>query len=167
MLDNDIGIGVKNHQDIFEPFLQLESGAGLDFGGTGLGLFVVCQSVSEMSVTMKVDSMKGYRATFEILLPMVNPEESVNIPCLEPEQVLFLHQPGKPPSAFKRYVRATGTIWHTFDKPDALLEFLKTSASQAFIVITNSGLGDLQKDQLFRDISMHDPDLPVVTFAPR
>ena len=34
-------------------------------------------------------------------------------------------------------------------------------------MITNSRLGDLQKDQLFRDISMHDPDLPVVTFAPR
>ena len=47
------------------------------------------------------------------------------------------------------------------------LEFLKTSASQAFIVIANSGLGDLQKDQLFRDISMHDADLPVVTFASR
>ncbi|MDB4830693.1 hypothetical protein OAH41_06080 [Paracoccaceae bacterium] len=34
-------------------------------------------------------------------------------------------------------------------------------------MIVNSGLGDLQKDQLFRDISMHDPDLPVVTFASR
>ena len=36
--DNGIGIDVKNHQDIFEPFLQLENGAGLDFGGLGLGL---------------------------------------------------------------------------------------------------------------------------------
>ena len=34
-------------------------------------------------------------------------------------------------------------------------------------MITNSGLGDLQKDQLFHDISMHDTDLPVVTFASR
>ena len=64
-------------------------------------------------------------------------------------------------------MRATGAIWHSFDQPGALLEFLKTSASQAFIVIANSGLGDLQKDQLFRDISIHDPDLPVVTFASR
>ena len=95
MLDNDIGIGVKNHQDIFEPFLQLESGAGLDFGGTGLGLFVVYQPVSKMSGTIKVDSMKGCRATFEILLPMMNPEESVNIPCLEPEQVLFFAPTGE------------------------------------------------------------------------
>ena len=98
---------------------------------------------------------------------MVNPEGSVNIPCLKSEQVLCLHQPGKPPRAFERYVRATGAIWHSFDQPGALLEFLKTSASQAFIVIANSGLGDLQKDQLFRDISMHDADLPVVTFASR
>ena len=36
--DNGIGIDVKNHQDIFEPFMQLGNGAGLDFGGTGLGL---------------------------------------------------------------------------------------------------------------------------------
>ena len=34
-------------------------------------------------------------------------------------------------------------------------------------MIANSGLGDLKKDQLFRDISMYDPDLPVVTFASR
>ena len=139
----------------------------MDFGGTGLGLSVVYQLVSKMSGTIKVDSMKGSGATFEILLPMVNPEGSVNIPCLKSEQVLCLHQPGKPPRAFERYVRATGAIWHSFDQPGALLEFLKTSASQAFIVIANSGLGDLQKDQLFRDISMHDPDLPVVTFASR
>ena len=50
---------MKNHQDIFEPFLQLESGAGSDFGGTGLGLSVVYQLVSKMSGTIKVDSMKG------------------------------------------------------------------------------------------------------------
>ena len=36
--DNGICFDVKNHQDLFEPFLQLENGAGLDFGGTGLGL---------------------------------------------------------------------------------------------------------------------------------
>ncbi|MBL6640974.1 MAG: response regulator [Rhodobacteraceae bacterium] len=165
--DNGIGIDVKNHQDIFEPFLQVESGAGLDFGGTGLGLSVVYQLVSKMNGTIKVDSMKGSGATFEITLPMVNPEGSVNIPCLESEQVLCLHQPGKPPRAFERYVRATGAIWHSFDQPSGLLGFLKTTASPPFIVIANSGLGDLQKDQLFRDIAMHDPDLPVVTFASR
>ena len=165
--DNGIGIDVKNHQDIFEPFLQVESGAGLDFGGTGLGLSVVYQLVSKMNGTIKVDSMKGSGATFEITLPMVNPEGSVNIPCLESEQVLCLHQPGKPPRAFERYVRASGAIWHSFDQPSALLGFLKTTASPPFIVIANSGLGDLQKDQLFRDIAMHDPDLPVATFASR
>lgn len=165
--DNGIGIDVKNHQDIFEPFLQVESGAGLDFGGTGLGLSVVYQLVSKMNGTIKVDSMKGSGATFEITLPMVNPEGSVNIPCLEAEQVLCLHQPGKPPRAFERYVRATGAIWRSFDQPSALLGFLETTASRPFIVIANSGLGDLQKDRLFRDIAMHDPDLPVLTFASR
>ena len=83
--NNDIGIDVKNHQDIFEPFLQVESGAGLDFGETGLGLSVFYQLVSKMNGTIKVDSMKGSGATFEITLPMVNPEGSVNIPCLESE----------------------------------------------------------------------------------
>ena len=34
-------------------------------------------------------------------------------------------------------------------------------------MIANSEQGDLQKDQLFRDIAMHDPDLHVVTFASR
>ncbi|HBM67418.1 MAG TPA: hypothetical protein DDZ82_01170 [Rhodobacteraceae bacterium] len=137
--DNGIGIDVKNHQDIFEPFLQVESGAGLDFGGTGLGLSVVYQLVSKMNGTIKVDSMKGSGATFEITLPMVNPEGSVNIPCLGSEQVLCLHQPGKPPRAFERYLRATGAIWHSFDQPSALLGFLKTTASPPFIVIANSG----------------------------
>ena len=63
----------------------MESGAGLDFGETGLGLSVFYQLVSKMNGTIKVDSMKGSGATFEITLPMVNPEGSVNILCLESE----------------------------------------------------------------------------------
>ena len=47
-----------------------------------------------MNGTIKVDSMKGSGATFEVTLPMVNPERSVNIPSLEAEQVLCLYQPG-------------------------------------------------------------------------
>ena len=83
--------------------------------------------------------MKGSGATFEITLPMVNPDGSVNIPCLGSEQVLGLHQPKKPPKAFERYLRAKGAIWHSFDQPRALLGFLKTTASPPFIVIANSG----------------------------
>ncbi len=120
-----------------------------------------------MNGTIKVDSMKGREATFEIALPMVNPEGSVNIPILEAEQVLRLHQPGKPPRAFEHYVRSTGAIWRSFDRPGALLGFLKTTASLPFIMIANSGLGDLQRGQLFRAIAMHDPNLPVVTFDSR
>ena len=120
-----------------------------------------------MNGTIKVYSMKGSGATFGITLPMVNPERSVNILSLEAEKVLCLHQLGKPSWAFERYVRAAGAIWRSFDRPGALLEFLKTTASQPFIVIANSGLGDLQRDQLVRSIAMHDPDLPVVMFASR
>ena len=102
----------------------MESGAGLDFGGTGLGLSVVYQLVSIMNGMIKVDSMKGSETTFEIMLPMVNPEGSMNIPCLKSEQVLCLHQPEKTPRAFERYVRATHAIWHSFDLSGRLIEFL-------------------------------------------
>ena len=44
-----------------------------------------------MNGTIKVDSMKGSGAKFEITLPVVNPERSVNIPSFEAEQVLCLH----------------------------------------------------------------------------
>lgn len=48
-----------------------------------------------------------------------------------------------------------------------MLGFPKTTASRAFSVITNSSVGYLQKGQLFRDLSLHEPDRPVATVASR
>ncbi len=63
----DTGPGIEpEHQGrIFEPFFTTR---GKD-SGTGIGLFVVCQALSDMGGAVRVESEPGKGATFIVSLP--------------------------------------------------------------------------------------------------
>jgi hypothetical protein len=64
---SDTGPGIKPElrQRIFEPFFTTR---GKD-NGTGIGLFVVSQALSDMGGTIRVESEPGKGATFIVSLP--------------------------------------------------------------------------------------------------
>jgi signal transduction histidine kinase/ABC-type amino acid transport substrate-binding protein len=72
--DTGPGIDPELKDRIFEPFFTTR---GKD-NGTGIGLFVVCQALSEMGGAVRVESEPGKGATFIITLPTApSPAEGI------------------------------------------------------------------------------------------
>ncbi|TKC08127.1 HAMP domain-containing histidine kinase [Pedobacter polaris] len=63
--DNGIGISKEFHQKVFEMFFILDSGKR----GTGLGLYIIKQSVEKLGGTIHLDSTLGEGSKFTITLP--------------------------------------------------------------------------------------------------
>jgi signal transduction histidine kinase len=68
--DTGIGIAADRHEEIFEPFKQVEGGTDRRFGGTGLGLSICRNLTSAMQGTISVESALGQGACFTVRLPL-------------------------------------------------------------------------------------------------
>jgi signal transduction histidine kinase len=68
---SDIGIGMDEEQaaHCFDKFWQAESTDVRRFGGTGIGLYIVCSMVDAMGGTISVDTAVGRGSTFTVCLP--------------------------------------------------------------------------------------------------
>lgn len=67
--DTGIGISPEHHEQIFEPFTQVESRTTRKFGGTGLGLSVTRQLVRLLGGEVTVSSTPGAGSTFVVRVP--------------------------------------------------------------------------------------------------
>lgn len=63
--DNGIGISKEFHQKVFGMFYILDSSKR----GTGLGLYIIKQSVEKLGGTVQLDSDLGQGSKFTITLP--------------------------------------------------------------------------------------------------
>lgn len=67
--DDGIGIPPEKHDQIFEPFAQVDQSRNRLFGGTGLGLAIVKRLVTRLNGTVQVDSAPQKGARFIVTLP--------------------------------------------------------------------------------------------------
>jgi signal transduction histidine kinase len=67
--DTGIGISEEHHQQIFEPFWQVEHANTRKYGGTGLGLSLSRRLARAMGGDIEVRSEAGTGSTFVLLLP--------------------------------------------------------------------------------------------------
>jgi len=67
--DNGIGIDVKQHQQIFNPFIRLHSEE--EYSGTGIGLAIARKGVERLGGKIGVESQPGHGSRFWIELPTV------------------------------------------------------------------------------------------------
>jgi signal transduction histidine kinase/ActR/RegA family two-component response regulator len=76
--DTGIGIPKEKQETIFEAFKQAEDTTALDFGGTGLGLFISAKYVKELGGTLALISEveKGSTFSFDIPANIVEEEPS-------------------------------------------------------------------------------------------
>lgn len=69
IVDSGVGIDPAHHQEIFEPFTQLDGSSTRRHGGTGLGLAIVKSTVELMGGAIEVNSQTGNGSKFSVRLP--------------------------------------------------------------------------------------------------
>ncbi|MBD2484347.1 PAS domain S-box protein [Planktothrix sp. FACHB-1365] len=69
VIDNGIGIGQDDQDQLFEAFVQIDSRLSRRYEGTGLGLVLVKKLVEMHGGTVKIDSQLGQGSCFTVTLP--------------------------------------------------------------------------------------------------
>ena len=77
--DTGIGIPAEHLLHIFEPFRQVDQTITRQQGGTGLGLAIIHALVEAMQGTIEVNSTVGEGSEFQIVLPRIMPDSTVNV----------------------------------------------------------------------------------------
>lgn len=75
--DSGIGIDQDRLDEIFSPFMQVESGDSRRFEGTGLGLAIVRRLVERMGGSVEVSSKPGEGSIFRVQLPVKTASQTV------------------------------------------------------------------------------------------
>lgn len=89
--DTGIGIAEKDMDELFEAFVQIESGLSRRYEGTGLGLALVRRIVELHGGSVVVESEVGVGSCFTVVLPWRNPENIVLT-----EDTLAIDRPTRP-----------------------------------------------------------------------
>ena len=69
MSDEGLGIPAGEQERIFERFYRLDAGMTRGVGGSGLGLYISREIVTQMGGTLSVHSTPGAGSTFVVRLP--------------------------------------------------------------------------------------------------
>jgi two-component system sensor histidine kinase/response regulator len=78
--DTGIGISPEAQQVIFEPFQQLDSTPTRQYGGTGLGLYIVKRLLEVLGGKISVTSTPGRGSTFLVWIPTLHTPRSGSAP---------------------------------------------------------------------------------------
>ncbi len=76
--DTGIGIAPEDLALIFEPFHRAAQTERSNYGGVGLGLYIVRQILELIGGTVTAESRVGHGSTFQVWLPQHHPEASVS-----------------------------------------------------------------------------------------
>ncbi|MEN3341756.1 MAG: two-component system, OmpR family, phosphate regulon sensor histidine kinase PhoR [Actinomycetota bacterium] len=71
--DEGLGIPAADQERIFERFYRLDAGMSRGVGGSGLGLYISREIVTQMGGTLTVRSVPGAGSTFVVRLPRPEP----------------------------------------------------------------------------------------------
>jgi CheY-like chemotaxis protein len=82
--DTGIGIAEKDHDRIFDPFVQVDMSSTRRFGGIGLGLSICRRLAERMGGSIRVESLPGEGSCFTLELPINRSDEQpVDSPVIE------------------------------------------------------------------------------------
>ncbi len=132
----DSGIGIEidagNPGQLFEPFTRLESDAGVDHPGAGLGLHICKRLLDLMGGEIGVQSHPGEGATFWFTLPVqVVREQAAPAPGSDPlhgQRALLAYGHPEISAIIAGFLAGWGLRVETAGAPEAALELLREAA---------------------------------------
>jgi CheY-like chemotaxis protein len=76
VIDTGIGIAPEHYDQLFQPFVQIDSGLSKNYPGTGLGLALVKRITEMHKGQVGVQSKLGEGSQFTVKLPLINFEKN-------------------------------------------------------------------------------------------
>jgi signal transduction histidine kinase len=82
----DTGIGIPDDRlrDVLEPFQQVEGAYARGYGGTGLGLTIVCDLVELHGGEVRIASRMGEGTRVTVRFPLPENHQAAGAPAAEP-----------------------------------------------------------------------------------
>ena len=87
IMDTGIGMSKEFLNHIFEPFVQEKNDARSVYNGTGLGMAIVKELITQMNGTITVESEEGIGSTFVITIPFETAPAPVQSSDIRKEEV--------------------------------------------------------------------------------
>lgn len=113
--DTGIGIAPENLNQIFQPFIQVDSSLARRYTGTGLGLSIVHRIVELHGGSIRVESEVGRGSCFTVVLPWHPVSDPNDSPLPEPlldeveiHNVLVVEDSGPAANQIKKYLAEIG-----------------------------------------------------------
>lgn len=174
--DTGIGIPVEMQENVFEPFIQVDSSVARRQGGTGLGLAICRRLVRAMGGRIDVHSEPGAFARFMVEIPFRTAAQSLAdadpgdapAPELEPLDVLLVEDDPVNRMVTRRYLENAG---HRVREATSGIEALRVLDREARpgLVLMDIGLPGMDGVETARRIRGHPQPglsgLPIVAMS--
>ncbi len=133
--DTGIGIADEHLQQLFRPFVQLDSRLSREFAGTGLGLSLVLRMMELHGGSVAVNSEVGQGSRFTVSFPWHPTDASVNqlleaemienpVPLFPWHNVMIVEDSVSTQAQIKRYFKESGATIRSFTAVQAALPAL-------------------------------------------
>lgn len=160
--DSGRGIDALNKEKIFEPFFTTKKAGE----GTGLGLSVVHGIVHSHGGAIVVESSVGQGSCFQVYLPLVNAESSVDplIPVQQGrgERILLVDDEVDIVEMFCEGLQAYGFKVSGFTRGNEALEEFRADPDGFDLLLSDRFMPGLSGQQLAEAIRAIRPDFPVI-----
>ena len=163
---NDSGCGMDNEtrQRIFEPFFTTK------FTGRGLGMSALLGIITAHKGALQLSSEPGKGTTFKVYLPVQisasaeegSPHQEAQTPWKGSGTVLLVEDEEQGLFVGKAILKAIGfTVIGASNGREALVMY-KENAADITLVLTDMGMPVMDGYELFRELKMINPELPIV-----
>ncbi|ETR72061.1 MAG: PAS/PAC sensor hybrid histidine kinase [Candidatus Magnetoglobus multicellularis str. Araruama] len=162
---SDTGCGIEQNMihRIFEPFFTTKPKGK----GTGMGLSVVYGIVGAHQGTITVYSQPGKGTTFNIYLPIIEPQVQLTQNLETPivggsERILFIDDEEMLVRLGERILKSLGYTVMCETQPKKALEKFRLDAMAFDLVITDMTMPEISGDQLAAQLIKIRSDIPVI-----
>ncbi|MDX2215160.1 MAG: response regulator [Oculatellaceae cyanobacterium bins.114] len=172
VMDTGIGIAPENLNQIFQPFIQVDSSLSRHYDGTGLGLPIVRRIVDLHGGSIRVESEVGRGSCFTVIFPWHPMSAQPDLPASKPllnqieiHNVLVVEDSSPAASQIKQYLAEIGatSVIHPVGK-GALSVALRI---QPDVIVLDILLPDCSGWEVLSELKAHSQtqSIPVVVIS--